>query len=237
MKYTCFDIALLSTGTFAFTVPTPAASSLAQKQCQCPSHLSPLFSSHKPTSSPRSALSATKQLTPRQMQFWEDVDEGLVGIEKFYEKQGHSMERIKTFCKRARGDLPLPEPAAVGHQPSEEHVDGLTANAFWDVAADSSNFPWAAELESNAGVIIEEFEQKLLQANTDNLSLFSGDSAWQSKVMGTGWSAFRLQRLGVWNVKNCAAVFSLHRCLSYSSQMKDVLNLLCLEQLFADNSL
>ena len=28
---------------------------------------------------------------------------------------------------RARGDLPLPEPASPGHQPSEEHIDGLTA--------------------------------------------------------------------------------------------------------------
>ncbi len=156
-----------------------------------------------PVSSTR-ALFATKQLTPRQLQFWEDVEEGLVGIEKFYEKQGQSLERIHTFCKRARGDLPLPEPAKKGHQPSEEHIDGLRANAFWDVAADASNFPWAAELEAKAGIIIEEFEQKLLQTNTDDSSLFSGDSAWQSNVMGTGWSAFRLQRLGVWNVENCA---------------------------------
>ena len=155
--------------------------------------------------SSKSALLATKQLTPRQLQFWEDVEEGLVGIEKFYEKQGESMERINTFCKRARGDLPLPEPASAGHQPSEEHVDGLTANAFWDAAADASNFPWAAELEAKAGIIIEEFEEKLLQKKTDDSSLFSGDSAWQNNVMGTGWSAFRLQRLGVWNVENCAS--------------------------------
>lgn len=155
-------------------------------------------------SSPTTALFATKQLTPRQLQFWEDVDEGLVGIEKFYEKQGQSMERIKTFCKRARGDLPEPEPASAGHQPSEEHIDGLTANAFWDVADDSSNFPWATELEEKAGIIIEEFEKNLLQSSSEDSSLFSGDSAWQSKVMGTGWSAFRLQRLGVWNVENCA---------------------------------
>jgi len=154
--------------------------------------------------SSRSALFA-KQLTQRQLQFWEDVEEGLVGIESFYAKQGYSMDRIKTFCKRARGDLPLPEPASAGHQPSEEHIDGLTASAFWDAAADVSNFPWAAELEANAGVIIEEFQQKLLQTSNDDSSLFSGDSAWQSNVMGTGWSAFRLQRLGVWNVKNCAS--------------------------------
>ena len=162
--------------------------------------------SFRPTSMTSSSiLFATAQLTPRQLQFWEDVEEGLVGIENFYAKQGESMERIKSFCKRAQGDLPLPVPASAGHQPSEEHVDGLTASAFWDAAADTANFPWAAKLEENAGVIIEEFEQKLLQTNTGDSSLFSGDSAWQSNVMGTGWSAFRLQRLGVWNVENCAS--------------------------------
>ena len=76
-------------------------------------------------SSPTTALFATKQLTPRQLQFWEDVDEGLVGIEKFYEKQGQSMERIKTFCKRARGDLPEPEP----HGSSRQCGDYLAARS------------------------------------------------------------------------------------------------------------
>jgi len=34
-------------------------------------------------------------------------------------------------------------------------------------------------------------------------SLFAGDSAWQNNVMGQGWSAIRLQRLGMWNVQIC----------------------------------
>lgn len=104
--------------------------------------------------------------------------------------------------------MPLPQPASPGHQPSEEHVDGLTANAFWDVSLDAESFPWAAELESKSNIISEEFEQQLIQKAAEveesESALFSGDSAWQSKVMGTGWSAFRLQRLGVWNVENCA---------------------------------
>ncbi len=106
---------------------------------------------------------------------------------------------------RARGDLPLPEPASLGHQPSEEHIDGLTAKAFWD---DVTSFPWAADLEANAHIVINEFEQQLLQQEEETKTKsgvsFSGDSAWQSKVMGNGWSAFRLQRLGVWNPENCA---------------------------------
>lgn len=109
--------------------------------------------------------------------------------------------------KRAQGNLPLPEPATPGHQPSEEHVDGLTASPFWDAAGDVANFPWAAKLEEKAHIIADEFTQQLIKMDEDNAkenTLFSGDSAWQSKVMGTGWSAFRLQRLGVWNVENCA---------------------------------
>ena len=146
-------------------------------------------------------------LTPRQLQFWEEVDVGLHSIEKFYKDNRQSMDRIRTFCERAQGNMPLPEPAAPGHQPSEEHIDGLTAIPFWDVVSDKTNFPWASELEANANIIIEEFQQQLLiAANAENKSdaLFSGDSAWQSQVMGTGWSAFRLQRLGVWNTENCA---------------------------------
>ena len=146
-------------------------------------------------------------LTPRQLQFWEEVDVGLHSIEKFYKDNRQSMDRIRTFCERAQGNMPLPEPAAPGHQPSEEHIDGLMAIPFWDVVSDKTNFPWASELEANANIIIEEFQQQLLiAANAENKSdaLFSGDSAWQSQVMGTGWSAFRLQRLGVWNTENCA---------------------------------
>eukprot|EP00581_Thalassiosira_minuscula_P007558 CAMPEP_0183703464 /NCGR_PEP_ID=MMETSP0737-20130205/1200_1 /TAXON_ID=385413 /ORGANISM="Thalassiosira miniscula, Strain CCMP1093" /LENGTH=345 /DNA_ID=CAMNT_0025930223 /DNA_START=101 /DNA_END=1138 /DNA_ORIENTATION=+ len=154
----------------------------------------------------RSKLTALNVLTPRQLQFWEDVDDGLDDVEKFYEAKGQSMERIRTFCQRARGDLPLPEPAAPGHQPSEEHIDGLTAKAFWDVSSNAEFFPWAEKLEENAHIIADEFKQQLLptKEEADDSALFSGDSAWQSKVMGTGWSAFRLQRLGVWNVENCA---------------------------------
>ena len=105
---------------------------------------------------------------------------------------------------RARGNLPLPEPSSKGHQPSEEHIDGLTAKPFWDVSTDAESFPWAEKLEEKADVIADEFKQQLLQKEDTESALFSSDSAWQSKVMGGGWSAFRLQRLGVWNVENCA---------------------------------
>lgn len=77
-------------------------------------------------------------------------------------------------------------------------MDGITAKAYWDVLEQPELFPWAKELEANAHIIQEEFESKLKDSK-----LFSADSVWQNQVMGGGWSAVRLQRLGVWNMDNC----------------------------------
>ena len=41
---------------------------------------------------------ALHALSPRQLQFWEDVEDGLEDVAKFYD--GQSMERIRTFCQR-----------------------------------------------------------------------------------------------------------------------------------------
>lgn len=77
-------------------------------------------------------------------------------------------------------------------------MEGLTARPFWDVQDDEVLFPWADELESKADIIAKEFHAKL---DRDE-QLFASDSAWQNQVMGSGWSAVRLQRLGVWNAEN-----------------------------------
>eukprot|EP00551_Chaetoceros_affinis_P000137 CAMPEP_0203637548 /NCGR_PEP_ID=MMETSP0088-20131115/3844_1 /ASSEMBLY_ACC=CAM_ASM_001087 /TAXON_ID=426623 /ORGANISM="Chaetoceros affinis, Strain CCMP159" /LENGTH=340 /DNA_ID=CAMNT_0050492011 /DNA_START=49 /DNA_END=1071 /DNA_ORIENTATION=- len=141
-------------------------------------------------------------LTERQMQFWEDVDDTLNDVEVVFKSddgQGQGIDRIRDFAKSAQGITPAPQGLAPGHQPSEENVEGLTAKPFWDVASDPINFPWAEKLEANAHIIAEEFQAKLDREQ----ALFTGDSAWQNNVMGAGWSAFRLQRLGVWNVQNC----------------------------------
>lgn len=100
----------------------------------------------------------------------------------------------------ARGEVDPPKGSKEGHDPSEEHVDGLTANAFWDAASLPDQFPWAQELEAKSDVIIKEFQAKL---NAQESQMFASDSAWQNQVMGGGWSAVRLQRLGVWNEENC----------------------------------
>jgi hypothetical protein len=98
----------------------------------------------------------------------------------------------------ARGEVPPPKGDGPGHEPSEEHIEGLTAKPFWNVNEDPTLFPWAKELEANAGIIQQEFESKLAETK-----MFSADSVWQNQVMGGGWSAIRLQRLGVWNMDNC----------------------------------
>ena len=149
-------------------------------------------------------------LTERQMQFWEDVDEGLDGIESFYAKKGQDIDRIRTFSKRARGELPPPEGSGPGHDPSEEHVDGLTAKPFWDVSEHPELFPWAAELEEKSGIIQKEFEEILLNPS----ELFKADSA-VSETMGAGWSALRLQRLGKYteNVQKFPETYQILRKL------------------------
>ena len=78
-------------------------------------------------------------------------------------------------------------------------MEGLTAKPFWDVTAESDLFPWAKELEEKSNIIKKEFEEKLER----DRELFNADSAWQNQIMGAGWSAIRLQRLGVWNMDNC----------------------------------
>jgi aspartyl/asparaginyl beta-hydroxylase (cupin superfamily) len=103
------------------------------------------------------------------------------------------------FNYSARGEIPPPVGYSTGHEPSEENVINLTAKPFWDTSIDTTNFPWANELEEKAYIIQEEFENKLLNTN----EIFASDSVWQNKVMGNGWSAIRLQRLGVWNIENC----------------------------------
>ena len=153
-------------------------------------------------------------LTERQIQFWEDVEDGLAAVGRTIDVRGSDdgldyqtadeFERIRQFVKSAKGDIPPPKPVADHHDPSEEHVDGLTALPYWDITAEENIklFPWAQKLEENCGIITEELEKNLADSQS---AMFAGDSAWQNNVMGSGWTAVRLQRLGQWNVANCQA--------------------------------
>lgn len=134
-------------------------------------------------------------LTERQAQFWENVDDGLNDIETYYRNQGGNIDRIRRFGMRARGQIPLEPGYRDHHEPSEEHIEGLTAKPLWE----TSEFSWAQALEEKSHIIQTEFEAKIKRES----NLFMGDSSLQNSVMGGGWSAIRLQRLGVWNIENC----------------------------------
>eukprot|EP00560_Eucampia_antarctica_P002743 CAMPEP_0197834642 /NCGR_PEP_ID=MMETSP1437-20131217/23186_1 /TAXON_ID=49252 ORGANISM="Eucampia antarctica, Strain CCMP1452" /NCGR_SAMPLE_ID=MMETSP1437 /ASSEMBLY_ACC=CAM_ASM_001096 /LENGTH=224 /DNA_ID=CAMNT_0043439499 /DNA_START=84 /DNA_END=755 /DNA_ORIENTATION=+ len=144
-------------------------------------------------------------LTERQMQFWEDVEDGLKTVERFYGCEGEEdddMERIREFVFTAKGERPPPVGSLAGHEPSEEHIEGLTARPLWDLVAEPDSVSWAAELEAQWEMIEGELETQL-QLQLSDQKIFSGDSTWQNDVMGSGWTAFRLQRLGNWNTDNC----------------------------------
>jgi len=55
-------------------------------------------------------------------------------------------------------------------------------------------------LEESAGIIQNELTSVL----SKEAQTFNGDSALQTRVMGSGWSALRLQRMGQWNDANVA---------------------------------
>ena len=80
----------------------------------------------------------------------------------------------------------------------KEYIPALTAKPYWDKA--DKGCQWVHRLEENSSIIIDEFNEIL---GEQQKAIFAGDSAWQNKIMGTGWSAFRLKRLGKWNESNC----------------------------------
>lgn len=46
------------------------------------------------------AIARTSKLTERQLQFWEDVEDGLDEIEQFWAKKGENIDRIRAFGRR-----------------------------------------------------------------------------------------------------------------------------------------
>ena len=107
----------------------------------------------------------------------------------------HTYSLSKYSLFRARGQVPLEPGYSDYHEPSEEHIEGLTAKPLWE----TSEFPWARALEEKSYIIQKELKAKIKRES----NLFMGDSSLQNSVMGGGWSAIRLQRLGVWNFENC----------------------------------
>jgi aspartate beta-hydroxylase len=110
----------------------------------------------------------------------------------------------------------------LGHEPSEEHIEGLTARPYWDLMEHPQWFPWAPALQASIPVIRQELQQVLQSSYS-----FASDSVWQNQVMGKGWSAIRLQRLGVWNQQVCTTLFPETYALIRSLQMPTAVRGVC----------
>ena len=135
------------------------------------------------------APATLKNMSPRRALFFEILQSGL--NDRF--KPG-SLPRIEQWLRYTTKEVPAPKGYKEFHDPGEEHIDGLTANEWWD----TSSFEWTAPLEETAPLIRKELEQVLAAEE-----LFKADSNFQ-QMMGTGWTAFRLQRMGEWNEENMA---------------------------------
>ena len=64
---------------------------------------SPVSTSTRPIGSIGSSSASSlvlSALSERQLQFWEDVEDGLDDIENFYAKKGQSIDRIRQFGRR-----------------------------------------------------------------------------------------------------------------------------------------
>ena len=131
------------------------------------------------------------KLSPRRELFFEIIESGL--RDRFPDPA--KVERVFRFCDYAKGVSKIPSPTEKMHEPCEEYVENLRAMAWWDTTC----FPWVQPLEQCAPTIREELHYVLKQQE----ELFKGDSRYMG-TMGTGWTAFRLQRLGEWNLTNTA---------------------------------
>jgi len=136
-----------------------------------------------------STASPEVKIGPRKQLFFDIVESGL--NDRFDED---AITKIHKFCQYAKCIISAPEPQGFMHDPIEEFVEGLSAKAWWD----PSTFAWVKGLEDKSAVINAELESVLKQQQ-----VFQGDSPAQ-RLMGAGWTAFRLQRLGNWNKENIA---------------------------------
>jgi aspartate beta-hydroxylase len=132
---------------------------------------------------------ALEALSPRRALFFEILQSGL--SDRF---ASGSIPRIDQWLRYTTGELPAPQGNTEFHDPGEEYVEGLTASNWWD----TNKFDWIAPLEETTPLIRAELDRVLAEQQ-----LFKADSNFQ-QMMGTGWTAFRLQRMGEWSDENMA---------------------------------
>jgi len=144
----------------------------------------------------RRAAAVTKEkreLTERQKQFWEMLEEDIEN-EIVPEFGRESLARIYDFVKYCKYEKDIPELPEF-QEIDPEYFPGLRAQPWWD-PADCGD--WIQKVEAGLPYVQGELADLL----EDNEESMISDSV-QNKVMGAGWSGFRLQRLGDWLPKNC----------------------------------
>ena len=114
-------------------------------------------------------MATAATLSPRKALFFEIVESGL--RDRF--PQAADVARVWQFCQYAKGEAKPPSPQVRMHDPCEEYIDGLTAQAWWDTAYPAFG-PWLPALEERCGEIQAELAAVLAQQE-----LFKGDSRYQ----------------------------------------------------------
>jgi len=145
---------------------------------------------------PRRAEASTeekRELTERQQQFWEMLEED-IEEEVVPEFGRESLERIYEFVKYCKYEKEIPELPEF-QEIDPEFFPGLRAQPWWNPAECGE---WIKKVEEGLPYVQGELADLL----EDNEESMISDSV-QNKVMGAGWSGFRLQRLGDWIPKNC----------------------------------
>lgn len=135
-----------------------------------------------------------RTLSERQQQFWEMLEEDF-DDEVVPEFGRDKLGRVFEFMKYCKYELPVP-PLPEHQEVDPEYFPGLRAQPWWDPANCGE---WIERVREGLPYVQGELAD-LLEANEQALI---SDSV-KNRVMGGGWSGFRLQRLGDWLPKNCA---------------------------------
>lgn len=138
-----------------------------------------------------SSFTRLNAISDRRSKFLQIVETGL--LDRY---PSNDIKRIKKMLDFIRGTalMPSKEQLEPMHDPCEEYIEGLVATPWWE----KSQFTWVKDLEQSSSIIAKELEDV-----ENNNILFKSDSKY-AQTMGEGWTAFRLQRFGEWNVENCA---------------------------------
>jgi len=133
-----------------------------------------------------------KELSERQRQFWEMLEEDLED-EVVPEFGRENLGRVFEFIKYCKGEVPIPQ-LPEGQEVDPEYFPGLRAKPWWEPEECGDWIEFIREglpyVQGELADLVEEDEQSLISDSVQN------------NVMGDGWSGFRLQRLGSWLQKN-----------------------------------